>query len=375
VATPGAPNKFFMVSSDCHVNEPVNLWRERIEKKYQARLPRIEVDEFGKKWIVIEGQPKRRSRDVDMEGEDEERRRAGGPAPEQRLKDHARDGIDAEIIFHQLGGIAHALEDAEFAMAMCRVSNDWAWEVFGPYNDRLSPAAGVTTIDVNLAIQEVYRTAKMGFRCFALPVKPVYDGKSIDDPNYNLPMYDPLWAAIQETGLPMVFHVGSGKDPRTARGNGGAIINYAVHALAPASEPVACLCTSGVFDRFPGLRFATIESGIGWVPWLLEAMDEAYMKHHFWVRPKLKMLPSEYYKKHGGATFQEDRPGLSMAREFGLVDNFMWGNDYPHHEGTWPHSAEAIERQMGHLTEDERAKILGLNGAKFFGFKVPDWAK
>jgi predicted TIM-barrel fold metal-dependent hydrolase len=180
-----------------------------------------------------------------------------------------------------------------------------------------------------------------------------------------------LWAAIEETGLPFVFHVSTGKDPRGAKGNGGAVINYVVHSLAPTAEPIIHLCSSGVLDRFPGLRFGTIEAGIGWVPWALTAMDEAYNKHHFWAFPKLSMLPSEFYRKHCVASFQEDPPGIDLVRKHNLVNNFMWANDYPHHEGLWPHSAAAIERTMGDLTDFERARILGLNAAEFFNFEVP----
>ena len=189
--------------------------------------------------------------------------------------------------------------------------------------------------------------------------------------NYNLPHFDPLWAAITDANLPITFHVSTGRDPRAARGNGGAVVNYVSHSLSPTIEPVANLCASGVLERFPTLRFATIEAGIGWVPWLLEAMDEAYKKHHFWVRPKLKHLPSDYYRMHGFSSFQEDKAGLDLAESHDLADNFMWANDYPHHEGTWPHSAEAIERTMGQLSDGARAKVLGLNCARFLGLDVP----
>jgi len=134
---------------------------------------------------------------------------------------------------------------------------------------------------------------------------------------------------------------------------------------------VANLCASGVLERFKGLRFATIEAGIGWVPWLLDAMDEAYRKHHMWVRPKLQGLPSDYYKAHGFASFQEDPTGLALMEQCGVEGSFMWANDYPHHEGTWPHSAEAIERTMPNLTDAARAKVLGLNAARLFKLEVP----
>ena len=118
----------------------------------------------------------------------------------------------------------------------------------------------------------------------------------------------------------------------------------------------------------PRLRFAAIECGIGWVPWALQAMDEAYHKHHMWVLPETPDAAERVLQAARLVSFQEDPVGLDLAVKYGLVDNFMWANDYPHHEGSWPHSAQAIERQMGHLTDDQRAKILGLNAARFFKF-------
>jgi predicted TIM-barrel fold metal-dependent hydrolase len=219
---------------------------------------------------------------------------------------------------------------------------------------------------------EIERVAKIGFRALSLPCKPIWGGHDVDHVNYNLPHFDPMWRLIEECNLPITFHVSTGRDPRASRGNGGAVINYVTHSLSPTIEPVANLCSSGVLERFKDLRFATIEAGIGWVPWLLEAMDEAYRKHHMWVRPKLQGLPSDYYRAHGLATFQEDPVGLYAAEKFGLMDNFAWANDYPHHEGTWPHSAEAIERTMPELNDVQRAKVLGLNAARFFNLTVPE---
>jgi predicted TIM-barrel fold metal-dependent hydrolase len=370
VATPGAPNRYLMVSADCHVNEPPNLWVERIEETYRSRLPRIEVDANGVKWSVVEGYAPTKLRDLRMQGEDLERSKVGNRDPEERLRDHARDGIDAEVIFPNRGLQVWATPDPVFSQAMCRVYNTWAWEVFGAHNDRMSPLACIATGDLDGAIAEIKRVAKLGFRGLSLPCKPTWGPGRPEDPNYNQPVFEPLWACIQDAGLPMTFHVSTGKDPRGAKGNGGAVINYVVHSLAPTAEPIVHLCSSGVLDRFPGLRFASIEAGIGWVPWMLRAMDEAYEHHHFWAFPKLKMMPSEYFRQNGAASFQEDPPGIDLMREHRLENNFLWANDYPHHEGSWPHSEQAIERTMGKLTDGERAKVLGLNAAKFFNFDV-----
>jgi len=369
-ARPDDPRKYFIVSADCHANEPANLWVERIDVKYRDRLPRVITDENGVKWRVSEGHRPDRLRVDEMEGEDRLRQLAGAD-PRDRLRDHARDGIDAEVIFPNKGLSMWATPDAVFAQAQCRVWNEWAWETFGPYNAQLSPVAAIATADLEGSIAEVKRVAKLGFRALTLPCKPVWGAHDVDHANYNLPTFDPLWAVIQDTGLPITFHISTGRDPRASRGNGGAVINYVSHSLAPTVEPVANFCASGLLERFPKLRFATIEAGIGWLPWALEAMDEAYRKHHFWVRPKLKHLPSDYFRMHGFASFQEDPVGLRLAEPLHLMDCFMWGNDYPHHEGTWPHSAEAIERTMAGVSDTARAKMLGLNAARLFGFEVP----
>ncbi len=368
---PDADNKYFMVSTDGHVQEPFDLWLTRMDEKYRERLPGVAIDKQGDKFQKTEGFRPLRIRNIKFEGEDGLRNGAG-TTPEERIEDLALDGVDAEIMFPNKGLTIWATPDAEFSQAMCRVYNDWAWETFADHNDRLIPMACVAAADIEGAIAEIERSAERGFRGISLPCKPVWGAPNHEDPNYNLPEFDPLWAAISDTGLPITFHVSTGRDPRTSRGNGGAVINYAVHSLAPTMEPIANLCASGVIERFPKLQFGSVEAGIGWVAWALSAMDEAYRKHHMFVRPKLQGLPSDYFRANGFATFQEDKPGLDLARDHNLVSNFMWANDYPHHEGTWPHSAQAIERTMPGLSDEERARILGLNAARVFKIPIPD---
>ena len=367
---PAAPNKYFMVSADCHVQEPNDFLLARMDRKYHERLPGIVLGGDGSKLQKTEGFRPMRIGSFTLEGEDLERSESG-KTPDQRLVALARDGVECEVLFPNKGLTIWATQDIEFSQAMCRAYNDWAWETFAAYNDRLAPMAAIATGEITGAIAEVQRAAIRGFKGLTLPCKPVWGPPDHAHVNYNLPLFDPLWAAIVEVDLPITFHVSTGRDPRTARGNGGAIINYAAHSLAPTMEPLINLCSSGVIERFPTLRFGSIEAGIGWVPWMLTAMDEAYHKHHMWVRPKLKALPSDYFRSNGFASFGEDPPGLALMREFRLTNNFLWANDFPHHEGTWPHSAAAIERTMGGLDDEERAKVLGLNAARIFKFNAP----
>ena len=364
--------KYYLVSADCHVAEPPDLWEKNIDTAFRHRLPRIEVDASGQKWSVVEGHRPVRVRDIKLEGEFLERAKAGSRDPAERLADHARDGIAAEIIYPNRGLQMWTSPDPAMQAAMCRVWNDWALPNFHGYEERMAPVAAIAPADVPSAIAEVQRVAQMGYRSVFLPVQPLgHAPAGSRRPQYNDKAFEPLWAAIAETGMPVSLHIGTGKDPRTATGDGGAVINYAVHALATAIEPVVQFCASGILERHPNLQFVTVEAGIGWLAWALWAADEGYVKHSFAAYPKLPMMPSEYFKRQGFATFGDDPMGIDTMRYFGGADRILWGNDYPHHEGTWPHSAEVIDRTMGHLPQAEVAKIVGLNAAKLYGFSVP----
>ncbi|MGF1597311.1 MAG: amidohydrolase family protein [Acidimicrobiales bacterium] len=371
-ARPDADDKFFMVSADGHVQEPRTFLSERLPEKYHSRLPGIVVDDKGEQHQKTEGFRQAKLNWVQpMEGH-EKLRNESGRTPDDRISDLAFDGCDAEILFPNKGLTIWATPDAQFSHAMCRAYNDWAWETFADHNDRLMPMACVAPAALDETLAEIHRCAELGFKGLSLPCKPVFGPPNVDDANYNLKEFEPLWDCITDVDLPITFHVSTGRDPRTARSQGGAVINYTVHSLAPTMEPLVNLCASGVAERHPTLRFGAIEAGIGWVPWMLEAMDEAYRKHHMWVRPKLGGLPSDYFRRQGFSSFQEDRAGLDLARDHGLVDNFLWANDFPHHEGSWPYSAQAIERTMGGLDDGERARILGLNSARIFKIDIPE---
>ena len=137
---PDATNKYFMVSADCHAQEPNDFLSSRMPEKYQERLPGIVLDGSGNKMQKTEGFRPIRLSNLKFEGEDLERAEAG-KTPEQRIAALDRDGIDCEIIFPNKGLTVWATPDVEFSQAMCRAWNDWAWETFSPYHDRLSPVA------------------------------------------------------------------------------------------------------------------------------------------------------------------------------------------------------------------------------------------
>ena len=371
-ARAGDPNKYFMLSTDSHAQEPLDLWATRIEPQYRDRIPRQIRDEDGVRWQVTEGYRPVKVRDLQLEGEDQLRVDAGYKIAD-RIRDLDQDGVDVELIFPNRGLAMYATPDPLLAQAQCRVWNDWAAETFFEHPERMVPVAAISPGDMEGSLKEIQRAKDMGFRCVTMPNRPVWGAGDGSESNYNLKEFEPLWEALQAAGLPIAIHISTGKDPRGARGRGGAVINYAVHALGQSLEPVVNICASGVLEKFPDLRFATIEAGIGWIAWACTAMDEAYFKHHMFAFPRMQHLPGEHFKRSFWASFGEDPPGLALGREFGFMHTYMWANDYPHAEGTWPHSAAAIERTMPNLSDDERAQVLGLNAARFLGLEIgPD---
>lgn len=391
-AHPGAPDKYLMISADCHAQEPPAYLAEYIDPAFRDRIPRIERRDDGSEWMVTEGNRpqlvKRGERTATvqerqsfekaaddrhhqqrMEPEDVLRNKSGLTI-EDRLDDQRADGVDVELIFPNKGLLCWATPDPVFADAMCQAWNRWAYDWFGGadgwHDGRTRPLASIATGDIELASTSAAWAADHGFVGLCLGNSPVYGVKQWGNLEYNDSSFDPFWAQTAEARLPLTFHVSTGRDPRAVGGNGGAIINYVCHSMETTIEPLVQMVTSGVFERHPTLQAGMVESGIGFVPWLLETMDYAYRAHHFWVRPVIPEPPSTYFRRNCFATFQEDHVGLETAEQHDVVDNLMWANDYPHHEGSWPHSAASIERQMAHLREDSRAKILGLNAQRVF---------
>jgi predicted TIM-barrel fold metal-dependent hydrolase len=134
--------------------------------------------------------------------------------------------------------------------------------------------AMIPTAEVDAAITEIQRVFKLGFKGITVPPKPEYGPTGVDHRNYNQAEFEPLWCAIEDVELPVTIHVSTGRDPRASSDPGGAVINYAIHCCAASQETVANLCAPGGLEQHPKMRFATIEAGIGWVPWLLEAIDD-----------------------------------------------------------------------------------------------------
>ena len=363
-----------LLSSDSHIVEPADLWLTRMDKKWRDKAPRIEMlDETGD-YIVIDGL---RPRPLAFEGPMQDLKAQGMeiPAPKgyrysdnrpgtwdphERLKDQDMDGVSGEVIYPGVGLTLVRAPDAEYLYACCRTYNDWLAEFCKPYPDRIKgvgmlPCRG----PIEWAVAETERCAKLGLVSVMLPAW-------VDDRPYNLPDWDPLWAAMQDMGVVASMHIG-GRDPfgrAHGPGAGGIIIGIVKFEM---NDTLQRLIWGGAPVRFPKLKWALVESGIGWIGATLEFMDHWWNDHKGWMDPRLPETPSTYFHRQFYATFEDDRAGV-LTRELMGVENLMWGSDYPHTEGVWPFSRQKVAHNFASIPETDTRKMVHDNTAKLYGF-------
>jgi predicted TIM-barrel fold metal-dependent hydrolase len=363
-----------IVSADSHVNPPKDLWTNNVPAKFKDRAPRVESTDMGDFWIVdseisgaigLDSSAGRKPEEFKAYGLTYKDMRPGAYDPKARLDDMDLDGVDAEVLYFG-GPVTQYAADPELRRYVVERYNDWMLELSKAAPSRLIGLAHVPLVDLDEAIAELKRIAKMGLRGFHVdPFPDERGGKPLWDP-----AYEPLWSAIEETGLPISFHiVGPRKaNVREVFQNPTPGVKETFIAIAPISicEVVSTLIFTGILERHPKLHFVLVECGIGWIPYFLERMDQTFNKHRFWTKSVITEKPSFYWYRQGHATFIQDLAGVAERHRAGLR-NIMWSTDYPHSDSTWPKSREALEEHFKDVPAHERSLIAGGNAAELYG--------
>jgi predicted TIM-barrel fold metal-dependent hydrolase len=363
-----------IVSADSHVNPPKDLWTQNAPAKFKDRAPRVESTEMGDFWIVdseisggigLDSSAGRKPEEFKAFGLTYKDMRAGAYDPKARLEDMDLDGVDAEVLYFG-GPVTQYAADPELRRYVVQRYNDWMLELSKAAPSRLVGLAHIPLVDLEEGMAELKRIAKMGLRGFHVdPFPDERGGKPLWDP-----AYEPLWALIEETGLPMSFHiVGPRKaNVREVFQNPTPGVKETFIAIAPISicEVVSTLTFTGILERHPKLRYVLVECGIGWIPYFLERMDQTFNKHRFWTKSVITEKPSLYWYRQGHATFIQDLAGIAERHRAGLR-NIMWSTDYPHSDSTWPKSREALEEHFKDVPDNERSLIAGGNASALYG--------
>jgi predicted TIM-barrel fold metal-dependent hydrolase len=365
-----------LISADSHVNEPGDLWVTRMDKAFRDRAPRVVENPPGQRpgsYIVMEGIPPIHLAQGIGAGKKPEELpqffkestykdiRPGGWDPAERLKDMDLDGVAAEVIYTTLGFRQFWLTDAALQRACFRVYNDWLAEYCTHAPRRLIGLAMISLYDIDAAVQELRRCAKLGLRGALIWCSPP------EDYSYSDPRYDPFWAAAQELHMPLSLHSITGAGPESRLLVKTPMDRY-VRSVVLGHEvqrSLTVLIFSGVLERFPHLQFVSAENEVGWLTFFLQKLDQAQDEYRYLYPTPIKLKASEYFRRQVFATFIDDPVGVA-TRQFIGVDNIMWSSDYPHTVSTWPHSQEVVARDLQGVPASEARQIVWDNAARLY---------
>jgi predicted TIM-barrel fold metal-dependent hydrolase len=385
--------EFELISADSHVNEPPEAWA-RVQKEYGARAPRVAKDPPGVPkgtWLLIDGLPpvglshyskgmvvskNQGISEVEQEKHFETIRfnenfryedYPGGWEPAARLRDQDIDGIQAEILFSSAVRQLYSITDEPFQRAIFQSYNAWLQE-FCSYNpNRLIGLAILSILDVVHTVADIDEYAKRGFRGVQIPTR-------IRDSGYYEPKYEPMWAALEETGMIVNVHTSATQGIARKHYEGPRDVEPKKQSLglankqAPAQQFLGNLILSGVFDRHPKLKVVCAEFDVGWVANLVQQVDYWFGRASTYdaERNINKLAPSTYFKTNAFFTYQDDRAGVLTTPVFG-ADNFLWASDYPHGVTTWPNSQATVDRNCAGIDPAVKRKLNRDNVAKLYG--------
>jgi uncharacterized protein len=348
--------RFGVISADGHcrlMHLPFDLWTKRLPRKFQENGPRVIQEADGTRRWIIEGHAWSGVgwRGVGL-GAANCYTRAGLPeeaepgifraaSAKYRCEDMDRDGVDAELVNGPYEQIS-AIKDPELRAACVRAVNDWARELYEESNGRFIMLLPLPCQTPQEAAEELTRVAEFG-----LPTGVIFDWVGAPEPVLHQ-MWEPVWAAAAETGLPINLHANplggsrqlgvgvSGAEPRNQ-----LLMKVANFPMGLMSELMCAVVFAGICDRHPGVRFVLEEAGVGWVPFLFWRFDREYDfggadSRVFQPDIPLSKKPSEFVRRNLFFTFEvEEEGGFRRVPEVGLR-NFLWASDFPGLDSPWP---------------------------------------
>ncbi|AFR49414.1 amidohydrolase family protein [Gordonia sp. KTR9] len=371
-----------LISTDDHLIEHPKLWADRLPRKFLEAGPRIVEmkmgpnDRLAEVWnyegriypyIGLNAVAGKKPEEFGAEPTRYEDMLPGCYDPAARIIDMDIDGVHAGVSFPSFPRFAGTVflegEDPELALLCVKAWNDYVldeWCATAP--DRLIPMIILPLWSVEESVKEIHRTAAKGSRVISFVENPVPLGL----PSFHTDHWDPVFRAATETGQPLSVHFGtSGKAPITAPEAPMAVMIalFGCNSMYATAD----LLFSPVFHNHPDLKVMLSEGGIGWVPYMLERMDQTWNKHRFYQNINQTVKPSDLFAKHLFGCFIDDEHGL-VNRNLVGIDNITWESDYPHSDSNWPNSRKVVHDLMIDVPDDEVHKIVELNSRKLMNF-------
>jgi predicted TIM-barrel fold metal-dependent hydrolase len=373
-----------ILSADDHVIEYPSLWADRVPARDRDRCPRIvEVD--GRQAWEYEGEltyiPMGSCRA--LPGFREEgyppapgtanfsEIRPGCYDPAERLKDMDMDGVWGQLCFPNYARFAghrffFNVKDMDLGLTCLRAYNDYLLDEWCATDAaRLYGAVILPLHDVTLAVAELERTAAKGAKAIAFSENPTVLGL----PSVHTDHWDPLWSAVEATGLPVCMHIGSSSRLMTTSPDAPPTVLVSLNGVNSMMAAVDWLM-SGILERYEGIKVMLSEGGAGWIPYMLERMDKAF--HDKRIRPNQSigqtskggaMLPSELFKRQMYVCLVDERFALRSLGDI-PVDNLLFEGDYPHGDGLWPDNRKYLQKALADVSDGDAGKIAYSNLAE-----------
>ena len=367
-----------LVSVDDHVVEPAHLFDGRVERKYADFAPRfVRRDDGTMAWRydgqeihntalnAVAGRP---PEEFGTEPTRIEEIRTGCYDIDDRIKDMNANGVLGSLNFPSFprfcGQLFAESKDKDQAAAMVRAYNDWHIDEWaGTHPGRIIPLAIPMLWDPQAAAAEVRRAAAKGCHAVSFSSSP-YD---LGLPSLYSDHWDPFWQACVDEGTVVCMHLGSNSRPPMTSPDAPIELVYTLSPISLFSAG-ADLLWSGIFRKFPTLRVALSEGGIGWLPYFLERVDYIYSHTKYWTGTDLGgRLPSEIFSEHVILCFIDDAVGVENRHHLN-IDNITWECDYPHSDSTWPLAPEVLMKSLGGVSDAEIDKITHLNAMRHFSY-------
>ena len=352
-----------IVDADGHIVEPADLWEKYTEGKFRDEAPRIVIDNKGKQRWMIAGRlfhvPEGKACGFPG-GERLEQRPKGAFDGKVRLQDMDRDGIDIAVVFPTAASLVRGANSARAEAAYVRAYNNWLKDYCSADPSRLKGVAVIPMRDVEEAVSEIERVAKFG-NFVGMVIPGLTDDKHLDDPSFG-----PMWAAAQAADLTVSIHAATGLPPIvpvTERFDNFFLTHMFSHPVAQMIA-IATIFAGGVLDKYQKLKFVFLESGIGWVPWWIERLDEHYEKLPHLV-PNAKRMPREHLK--GPRIYYSCDPDeTSLPDAFSQLgdDRIVYASDYPHWDMR-PASVKMI-KDRSDISEAQKKKLFTENPLALF---------
>lgn len=356
------PDGLTLVSADNHIEITDDIFYKALPAGQRDAAPRVWFDKY---WHVgFKGDFEALPIGFDMEAALSKTVMNDGFDFTIRRQHLAAEGIAREIVYPQSLLAFIRYPDVGMQEAMYRTYNEYLAHL-----QRSDPGRfyGVGVLsnwwDPGKAEAAVRQIVDLGLKTFMLPLSPGkgLNGKPID---YAGPEMDSFWAAAEEAGLPVNFHIGE----VPASGGRGAFGTFFIVQAAPFRRVLGNLIFGGILDRHPRLQIVFAEGGINWVAGALQDAELTYDVHRGMFDPQLKHRPSYYWHHHCYATFQTDNIGLRLLDSIG-ADRVMWAQDYPHSEGTFGFTANAVAEILQSASEADARKILGGTATALYGLE------